>query len=302
MQALLSGLPVDVQFDVVVGALCEDAHALQQLALIQPRVRCHIATTQMATLMTKATIFVGAGGATTWERVCLRLPSIIVAVAPNQEAFNEELAMQGAQCYLGPVHMLDLPTIVSSSALLLGNSAWRQSMKRQLASKQVDGLGAQRVASAMLTFNHAAAIQLRPACMDDAVDLHTWRNHPTVRQFAGDDQEIPFATHIRWLNTALVDKDCALLIASDDAGVLGVLRFDRTRSEATISIYLVPDRIGQGLGKHLLIAGERWLQTHWSDVSRLKANVRVDNLRSAKLFETAGYQATSQHFIKRLGG
>ena len=44
---------------------------------------------------------IGAGGATTWERACLKLPSLVVTIAANQRAFAESLAEAGHLELLG---------------------------------------------------------------------------------------------------------------------------------------------------------------------------------------------------------
>jgi UDP-2,4-diacetamido-2,4,6-trideoxy-beta-L-altropyranose hydrolase len=55
----------------------------------------------MATLMALADLSIGAGGATTWERCYLGLPTLTVVFAANQERTTTDLADIGAIRYLG---------------------------------------------------------------------------------------------------------------------------------------------------------------------------------------------------------
>ena len=55
----------------------------------------------MAELMTRADLAIGAGGTTLWERCYLALPSIVIAVADNQVETVQVLASIGAIRYLG---------------------------------------------------------------------------------------------------------------------------------------------------------------------------------------------------------
>ena len=55
----------------------------------------------MAELMAKADLAIGAGGTTTWERCYLGLPTIVIAVAENQREFSEACLKAGVIKYLG---------------------------------------------------------------------------------------------------------------------------------------------------------------------------------------------------------
>lgn len=55
----------------------------------------------MAELMAKADLMLGAGGSTTWERCFLGLPAIVTAVADNQLEICEDCAVAGIIYYLG---------------------------------------------------------------------------------------------------------------------------------------------------------------------------------------------------------
>lgn len=55
----------------------------------------------MAELIMDNDLFVGAGGSTSWERLALGIPSVIICVAENQRNICEALAIKDYVCYLG---------------------------------------------------------------------------------------------------------------------------------------------------------------------------------------------------------
>lgn len=132
-------------------------------------------------------------------------------------------------------------------------------------------------------------IILRSATEEDCRKMYEWRNHPQVRQGSISSEEITFAVHQEWFTRALHSASRRLLIASLENEAVGVLRFDFTGNRAEISIYLVPECIGNGLGQHLLNAAESWLKMHHPEVTHLVAKVLADNLRSQKTFKKAGF-------------
>ncbi len=87
--------------DVVVGAANPRREQIEALCTTLPSVRCHVQTSHMAELMWAADLAVGAGGATTWERCVLGLPSLTVVIADNQLQTTTDLAAAGAIRYLG---------------------------------------------------------------------------------------------------------------------------------------------------------------------------------------------------------
>ena len=61
--------------------------------------------------MASADAAIGAGGTTTWERLCLGLPCITYALADNQEAYSQVLADRGLIQYLAaPKPSMKLPS------------------------------------------------------------------------------------------------------------------------------------------------------------------------------------------------
>ncbi|MCX7628514.1 MAG: UDP-2,4-diacetamido-2,4,6-trideoxy-beta-L-altropyranose hydrolase [Methylophilaceae bacterium] len=283
----------DLAVDVVIGATNPHRAAIEAAyqALPGAVLRCQVE--DMAARMAAADLFVGAGGISSWERCCLGLPALVMATADNQVTQSELLARVGAQIYLGP----------SSSIEVDGLARWIESLMAlpdtlihmaEQGKSLVDGRGVNRVADHLL----ADALLLRRAEATDSAAIHRWRNHPDTRRHAGDPAEIDFERHERWFSRVLADPDRLLLIAERDGQPIGVLRYDIENGLGTVSIYVVPGLAGQGWGRRLLIAGERWLRRARPDVTACVAEVLADNAASVALFQGLGFQPQRTVFRK----
>jgi RimJ/RimL family protein N-acetyltransferase len=105
-----------------------------------------------------------------------------------------------------------------------------------------------------------------------------------------NNSAIRWEDHERWFTSVLFDSQCDLLIGEDDKGPVGVLRYERQEKQATVSIYLIPGRLGRGLGAELLRAGSEWIRTYRPEVTRLIAEVQEQNEASKRTFLAAGYE------------
>jgi len=94
--------------------------------------------------MARADLGVGAGGATTIERMYMGLPCIVITTADNQEASMQALAHHGYLIYAGRDHdvTMDKLSIILSSL----SSEILQEMSKK-AIKIIDDMGTERVIS-----------------------------------------------------------------------------------------------------------------------------------------------------------
>jgi len=96
-----------LEVDVVIGQNNLQKSELKELCLKRPLTQLHIQVDNMASIMAKADLAIGGGGATTWERICLNLESCVVIIAKNQNEVNGHLARKGYIHLLGYVHEIN---------------------------------------------------------------------------------------------------------------------------------------------------------------------------------------------------
>ena len=240
-------------------------------------------------------LHVGAGGGATWERCRMGAPTLALVCASNQAGVIPPLAALGIVATLPELSAVESEAIGRTIRSLLDDAERRQEMSVR-SRALVDGLGAMRVALSLA----AGTLTVRRALADDGRRLHAWRNHPATRRLSGDDAEIAWDTHRRWLGAALADPDRTLLVASIASTPIGSIRFDRAQSEATVSLYLDPALHGLGLGGAMLGAGERFMAANSRPPSRIVATVLEANISSKRMFAAAGYRAIGAQWRKEL--
>lgn len=117
-----SELPLDCRIVVVMGAT---APSLEQVKLQADTLSWHtevkVGVNNMAQLMADSDLAIGAAGATSWERCCLGLPTIMVVLANNQHKIAETLQQAGAAAVTLAINQLgsSLNQLLTSPTSLL---------------------------------------------------------------------------------------------------------------------------------------------------------------------------------------
>ncbi|MGZ5199576.1 MAG: UDP-2,4-diacetamido-2,4,6-trideoxy-beta-L-altropyranose hydrolase [Telluria sp.] len=138
-----------IAVDVVVGGgnPHRDDIARRCLAIEGASLACDV--NDMAERMNAADVCIGAGGSTTWERCCLGLPAVLVAVADNQVKIAQDCDRIGAAIYAGEAATVSAEGLARLLEELFTRRDRLVNISRT-ASSLVDGLGVQRVAGHMI--------------------------------------------------------------------------------------------------------------------------------------------------------
>jgi UDP-2,4-diacetamido-2,4,6-trideoxy-beta-L-altropyranose hydrolase len=261
--------------------------ALRALAAAQPPTALLVDAPELSGFFARHGLHIGAASGATWERCCAGAPMLLLVAANNQLAVAPQLVAHGAAEALSPHASRDLRQVGAKVAALLADTPHRNAMG-QRARGLVDGLGARRVALAML----GSTVKLRAACDDDAAMTHAWRNHPSTREVSRDPRAITLDEHRLWWKRALTDPARRLYVAHVGSIDVGVLRLDLEGDRAEVSIYLDPAYTGIGIGPRLLRAAQSWVSSD-SALRRLIAHIRHGNHASESAFAAAGFELGS---------
>lgn len=142
--------PETTTIQIVLGRANPWITSIQQRTSQSPwPMEVIVDTPDMAELMAKADLAIGAAGTTSWERCCLGLPAIVVIAAENQRENAVRLVAAGAALGMDvSEHLLqDLQDALSG---LVAQPTLVASMSERAAGL-TDGLGCERVAVAMET-------------------------------------------------------------------------------------------------------------------------------------------------------
>ncbi|MBH2032231.1 MAG: UDP-2,4-diacetamido-2,4,6-trideoxy-beta-L-altropyranose hydrolase [Pseudomonadales bacterium] len=153
LQALKSTeLPANCRITVVMGTTAPWLAEVRKQAKQMPwATTVQVGVSNMAQLMADSDLAIGAAGATTWERCCLGLPTVLVVLADNQKMAAETLDKAQA------VVILSLKKhLITELALIIENLRYNtRRLKRITEHAKIitDGTGSQLVASMLYMSN-----------------------------------------------------------------------------------------------------------------------------------------------------
>lgn len=111
-------LPAELRVTVVMGPYAPWlSHVQAQASQLPWPTEVLVGVDNMAQLMAESDLAIGAAGSTSWERCCLGVPTIQVALAQNQEAIAHALSRAGAVLMLQSQAIAQiLPSVISTVA------------------------------------------------------------------------------------------------------------------------------------------------------------------------------------------
>lgn len=239
----------------------------------------------------EADVAISAAGLTAYELACAGVPSVLLAVADNQLPVAVGFEQRGWAT------ALDARSGLRSSDLRAAlGSLEDEAVRDRLAAagpSVVDGYGADRICAAIHAHIRGelppTTIRYRPATSTDTDLLLEWRNDPEARAVFRRSGVVDRETHSRWLGSVLSDPTRILLVAEDDEGAIGSVRFDARDDSAEISVTIARERRGGGTGSRVIAESSRLYLAARSEVKAVRAMVVEGNERSRRAFSAAGY-------------
>ena len=287
VEALMAPELAHLETDVVLGSQSRHRQGVAEQVGRRPHTTLHGPPESLAGLIARADLAICAGGTGTWERACLKLPSLVVAMAENQLSFSEALHQACHQQVLGDAASVTTEQIRQA---LLARAA--EPFNAEAGPALADGWGAPRLATAML--GPWGSITLQPAAKtDDALLLH-WAHDRPLGATSFSPEPIAPADHQPgfWMGNSTL----LLLIARDASGCpLGRIRFDRQAgaaeeqaNEANLDLSLDRAVRGQGLIPELVCLGLQAMEHSWGPASESLAERLSRNISPNACFTRAG--------------
>lgn len=281
----------EIEVDVVISVDSPHASAIRRQVQGHGNIHLHSNLHSLAPLMRQADLAIGASGTTSWERLCLGLPALVVTLADNQRPIAEELNRRRLIRWLG--HQDDVTEANFSQAL---RELFAQaSLKNEFASGMqiIDGKGVHRVRAAMVATFFSSLLARKVKLADESLLLE-WANDPTARANAFAGLQITPQAHQQWFRSRVHNDDCHLYIVENEASeALGQVRFERSEETWVVDYSLATVFRGCGMGRPLLDAALLRFCTD-ENAPFVIGVVKVDNLASRRVFESLGFSAGSE--------
>ncbi|MCK5098297.1 MAG: UDP-2,4-diacetamido-2,4,6-trideoxy-beta-L-altropyranose hydrolase [Desulfobacteraceae bacterium] len=275
--------------DVVVGQNNSYMENLQTIVSNRSGTRLYIQPDEFVELLLRADLCIGAGGTTTWERLCLNLPSIVITTALNQETFIADLDKAGFLCWLGNKDHVSAQTIKTALAREIREISQIDNMKLQGRSNMVDGYGALRI-SEIIAPSPKETLGLCAAEISDMENYFLWVNEPEARKYAFTHEIIPWDTHKAWFTEKISSDKTLMWVLQTDQGLpVGQIRFDIENETAEIDYSIDSLVRNQGFAKVLLSKGIKAFKSE-NNSKNIQALVDNENLSSFRVFQKLGFK------------
>ena len=147
LDTLLNLNLLDIEINIVIPESHGNAKEIEKIALVNKNIILHKGYFDLAPLMVQADFAIGAGGSTSWERCCVGLPSVIVAMSENQIPIAKALEKEGLIEFIGQSDVGFCDKLSNSLIKIFKMDTYENWSKR--CKEFVDGKGVKRVAEAI---------------------------------------------------------------------------------------------------------------------------------------------------------
>lgn len=144
-------------------------------------------------------------------------------------------------------------------------------------------------------------IHLRTASSTDLELLFQWRNDPWIISLSESKRPVTMDQHRLWFEKTLTSSHRLLFIVTiAESENAGTVRFDHNRGECEITVYLMKEFTGRGLGVDAVKAAIPKAFDKWPEASHISANIRPENSPSLRAFKKCGFieQPSETNMVK----
>jgi len=237
-------------------------------------------------IMIMADLAFGAGGMNTWERLCLRLPTLAISFSENQKIQLEGIKSEFAVDYFGEVAEIDDQLFEEKIVSFLHKFS-RDKNQVDETFALVDGYGFQMVTDWLIGDLSNQRWEVKNATDKDIELYWNWANDEQVRNNALNKEPFTWKTHIEWFRNKLTDHKCSLYLIFIENNPIGQVRFDVEDYFARIDYSIARQFRGRKLGRKVLgLAIEKFEKFN---SIKLLGEVLTGNTASAKIFKSLGF-------------
>jgi perosamine synthetase len=139
-------------------------------------------------------------------------------------------------------------------------------------------------------FMSSVKLSLREISVDDAELIFGWRNDPEIVSLGTTNKTVDWEVHTKWITNSINNSERRIYLIHLDDVAAGQIRFDRQENNsAVISVYLTHEFRGKGFGNKAISQGSDLIFKDWSNLIRVIAHIKSDNIGSIQSFEKAGF-------------
>ena len=285
----ICNLPNDLKITVVMGGSAPHLESVKSKAIVLPyKTEVKVDVDNMAEIMANSDIAIGAAGATTWERCCLGLPTIQIAIAKNQQFLAEKLAYQ---------NIVKLVKETNEIIFLLESSPeWMESIGGS-ALEICDGMGVYKVFNKMTDykiileeFGEIDLCNYVNLNENDKALVLSMRNHPEIKKWMHNQDRILDTTHFEFIESLEIQTDRRYFLVKQKNNIIGSVNFSEINFENSVDfgIYTNPFLQIKGAGRLLESAASQYAFIELG-VKKIKLEVYSDNERAINFYKKCDF-------------
>ena len=132
---------------------------------------------------------------------------------------------------------------------------------------------------------------MRKANESDIADIYKYLHRDFIKKYSEVGEKAEWQNHRRWYKFLINSSNYLLYIIEDENGrFLGQLKFELEGETSIISIYLLKEIRGKGLGRSIIEMGLEELQHESDEVDVVLAYILEENEVSVNLFKSCNFE------------
>jgi len=286
LRAFLDPELVHFKVDVVIGENNPHQDEILKMTEESDNINLHIQVNNMATIMAKADLAIGAGGVNTWERISLSLPSIVISVADNQQMILNYLNNKNMIHLIGNFNKINKNIIKDNIIKLCNNPSI---IKNQIdrIKNVLKGTGLIIVTDFLIGNFSNSYWKVKKANRNNLKLYWIWANDKKVRENSLIKGSIPFDEHVIWFENKLANNKCSLFLIFIENIPVGQVRFDIENDFARIDYSIAKQFRGRRIAKRLL--SEAINKFRKNNSIKILGEILPENLSSSSTFKSLGF-------------
>ena len=239
----------------------------------------------LAKLIYKSDFCIGAGGITTWERMCLGKPSLIFSISKNQLQISRNLKDKNL-IYLVKYNKNIKPKFIRKKIISIIKDTKLFNEKKMNSILTVDGLGVNRVTEVLYP-SFSKDLRLRKTTKSDMITYYNWVNEKDAIKSSFKNKLVHINSHKRWFNKNIKRKKTIMYVLEVKKLPVGQIRFNINNKNVYIDYSLDKTVRGRNWGKKIIDLGLKKL--NFSKFHVINAEVKKDNYKSIAVFNNLGF-------------
>jgi len=273
----------NINYRVIIGKGFKNKSKIKKLITNKIELVTDPNPEQIRNLMINCDIAISSSGQTTLELLRLRIPTIIIVVADNQENIAKILTKKLLVEYAGNWKEKSLLNKLNKKVKKLINYKVRKIISDS-QENIVDGCGPRRIIKFVMNNYLVKELDIRKANIGDLVNVYKLSNEKLIRKNSLNRGRIIFENHVDWFKKFISNKNNFFIVVYFNEILIGQVRFEIKNNSAIISISISKNFQSLGLGQHIMLQSLVKLKEKFIYIKEIIAIVKRNNKISQRFF------------------